>query len=83
VAFTRIAAIAPGKSVTVTLVVRPDSHAVVLDDGPSVYDADVVVERGRLQLSVGGGQPTSPGGGGGGTLNATVVVTNSSLVNSC
>ena len=79
VAFQRVRAIAPGSSVVVTLTVRPDSHAVVLDGGSSVYDADVVVQAGRLQLSVGGGQPTTSDG----SVSATVAVSNSSLVRSC
>jgi hypothetical protein len=52
----------------------------VLEGGPSVYDADVAVQSGRLLLSVGGGQPT---GAGGGTLSATVAVPKSSLLRNC
>jgi beta-glucosidase len=80
VAFERVRAIAPGKSLAVALTVRPESHAVVLEGGPSVYDADVAVQSGRLLLSVGGGQPT---GAGGGTLSATVAVPKSSLLRNC
>jgi beta-glucosidase len=79
VAYQRVRAIAPGASALLTLTVRPDSHAVVLDDGSSVYDADVVVEGGRLQLSVGGGQPNPHGG----TVSATVAVTESSPLGRC
>ena len=61
VAFKRVRAIAPGQSVEVALTVRPDSHTVVLDSGPSVYDADVTVQKGRLVLSVGGRQPSAHG----------------------
>ena len=70
VAYQRVRAIAPSESVLITLTVRPDSHAVVLDDGSSVYVADVVVQGGRLHLSVGGGQPSPHGR----TVSATVAV---------
>ena len=79
VAYQRVRAIAPSESVLITLTVRPDSHAVVLDDGSSVYVADVVVQGGRLHLSVGGGQPSPHGR----TVSATVAVSTSSLVRSC
>ena len=79
-AFERIKAIAPAQRVRVELTVSPESHAVVLDGGPSVYDANVAVQCGRLQLSVGGGQPQSSSGG---TLSATVMVSESSLVRDC
>ena len=84
---------------------------MVLDGGPSVYDAMVMVQvrapflqflhangdliskdklqtnvrnrrcaqDGRLELSVGGGQPTPQGG----TVAATVAVFNSSLLRNC
>lgn len=80
VAFARVRDIAPGAQVPVTLTVRPDSHAVVLDNNKSVYDADVVVQAGRVVFAVGGSQPTSPGAH---SLTATVMVKNSSLVRSC
>ena len=63
----------------VELTVTPSSHAVVLDNGPSVYDANVVVQAGRLELFVGGSQP----GPGRGTLNATVAVHNTASVDRC
>jgi len=72
VAFERVRDVPPGKTVEVKLTVTPGSHAVVLEGGRSVYDAHSVVQRGRLQLFVGGSQP----GKGRGCLNATVSVTN-------
>jgi beta-glucosidase len=81
VAFQRVRDIAPGQGVVVTLTVRPDSHAVVLD-GSSVYDADVAVQAGRLVLSVGGGQYSYDVGSN--TLSAIVQVYGSSApVRSC
>jgi beta-glucosidase len=79
VAFERIRDVPPGKSVEVKLTVTPASHAVVLDNGHSVYDAHTVVQAGRLQLFVGGAQP----GLGRGCLNATVAVKNSEIVKKC
>ena len=80
VAFQRVRAIPPGNRVVVALQVRPDSHAVVLDNGPSVYNADIAVQAGRLVLFVGGEQPDRHGGG---AMSAVVAVSNSSLLRGC
>jgi beta-glucosidase len=81
VAFQRVRDIVPGQSVVVTLIVRPDSHAVVLE-GSSVYDADVAVQAGRLALSVGGGQYSYDAGSN--TLSGIVQVgPGSAPVRSC
>ena len=59
VAFERVT-IPAGKTAEVELTVAPDSHAAVLDNGfADVYNGRdaVVVEKGRLELFVGGRQP--------------------------
>ena len=50
-----------GSSKTVTLAVKPDAHTVVTSDsgGEEIYlaSADVKIEKGDIELHVGGGQP--------------------------
>ena len=78
VAFERIRDVAPGATTTVTLTVSPESHASVDPDPASVYNERLVVETGRLVLSVGGGQPgRAPG------VAATVNVTSARLLGEC
>ena len=59
-AFTRVH-LPEGSSKDVTLVVKPESHSVVTSDGggESIYvaSADVKIEKGDIELHVGGGQP--------------------------
>jgi len=80
-AFERLAAIPPGRSVTVTLTVDPSSHAVVIPPDPSdpaasVYTDSRRVEAGTLEIYVGGSQPKPSGG----TLFATTTITTSSML---
>ena len=59
-AFTRVH-VPKGSSKTVTLAVKPDAHTVVTSDGGGeeiyVASADVKIEKGDIELYVGGGQP--------------------------
>ena len=83
-AFERVAAIQPGRSVTVTLSVAPSAHAVVMPPDPtdpssSVYTDSRHVEAGQLEIYVGGSQPKPSGG----TLHATTTITTSSMLRGC
>ena len=69
VAFARARDIAPGEARTVTLTVRPASHAVV-HPRADVYAEPRAIEAGPLVLSVGGAQPT--GAADDPTVSATV-----------
>eukprot|EP01052_Picozoa_sp_SAG31_P008993 SAG31_NODE_464_length_15318_cov_17.930876_6_plen_161_part_00 len=84
-AFDRVF-VSAGRTVTVNLPVKPESHSVVLDnhdeDGGDIYFGmnAVVVEAGRFQLFIGGGQPgtTAP------TLGpADVTISTTATVASC
>jgi beta-glucosidase len=64
--------IAAGSSVTVSLLLTPKYHAVVLDEGnTSFFHPSIAVEAGAIGVHVGGGQP----GFATGVLHANVTVT--------
>jgi hypothetical protein len=67
-----------GGSVTVTLDVLPDTHAVVYTNA-DVYHDSRQVEKGKLLLSVGGGQPDYYAG----AAKQVVTITDSKALNSC
>lgn len=81
-AFARVN-IKAGEAVTVDLNVAPNTHTVVLggDSFQDIYNAsrNIVVEKGTLQVSVGGGQP----GYYSGSLSTTVAVTSSKAIRNC
>ena len=84
VAFERVF-VAAGSSATVELAVVPETHTAVLDNSfeEIYYGRDaVVVEKGGLQLFVGGWQPDFPASGGS-VLSANATVTATATVVSC
>ena len=85
VAFERVF-VAAGKSVSVELSIVPETHTAVLDNSfEEIYDGReaVVVEKGALQLFVGGRQPDFPASGGSSVLSGNVTVTATATVVSC
>ena len=81
-AFARVH-VRKGGSATVTLVVKPDSHSVVTSDGggEAIYfaSADQQVEKGEIELHVGGGQP----GFYAGAVTTKASVTATAALSSC
>ena len=75
--FQRIRLINPQETRTVTLVVRPEYRAVVLNAADAYSDQRTIV-AGSIQVAVGGNQP-----GFGPTLTATIKVTGGSPLNKC
>lgn len=67
-----------GSSMTVQLVVRPDFHAVV-HDTENIFEGQIAVEKGPLEIYVGGGQPQFYTG----HVNTTVVVQNTPMLDTC
>ena len=87
VAFERVS-IAAGATATVKLSVEPETHAAVLDNDSDddIYDGReaVVVEKGVVQIFVGGGQPDfAQRMGQPAPLAANVTVSSQATVASC
>ena len=70
--------IAKGSSVTVQLVIQPEFHSVVYDSS-NIYQGQIAVEKGPLEIYVGGGQPLFYSG----YVNTTVTVQNTQMLDSC
>jgi beta-glucosidase len=88
-AFERIF-VPAGQQVSVSLSIVPESHVAILDNSfESIYDGRqaVVVEKGALELFVGGGQPEfvrhNDGSGSGSVMSVDVTVTATATVVSC
>eukprot|EP00040_Diaphanoeca_grandis_P032448 m.196622 g.196622 ORF g.196622 m.196622 type:complete len:903 (+) comp32628_c0_seq1:29-2737(+) len=77
VAFDRVY-IKAGDEMTVTLTITPDSYAVVYNNA-DIYKDSRQIEKGNVQLFVGGGQP----GWYKGSLSTTVAVTDTKPLASC
>jgi hypothetical protein len=67
-----------GQSAEVTIDIRADAYAVVHDNPADVYKDTRFVEKGELELYVGGGQPDYVS-----TLSTTVIVTSAKPLASC
>lgn len=76
--FERVEQLQPGEQRTVQLTIMPFFHAVVLN-GSDVFQPRLVVERGPLQVYVGGGQP----GYFAGHLEATIDISASADLRDC
>ena len=76
-AFRRVYDVQPEESVTVSLTLTPESHAVVIPDADSVYVDGRTVESGTLGIHVGGSQPNDS------TLKTQVTVATTQLLSLC
>jgi beta-glucosidase len=70
--------ISKGSSVTVQLVILPEFHSVVYDSS-NIYQGQIAVEKGPLEIYVGGGQPQFYSG----HVNTTVTVENTQMLDTC
>ena len=76
-AFTRLRGLAAGESRVARLRVAPDMHAAVLWSA-DVYRPRITVERGPLEIFVGGSQPAADG-----APQAVVTITGDALLKEC
>jgi len=67
-----------GESTTINFIVEPEWHSVIYD-GDDIYHGQVMVEKGVLTFSVGGGQPSYFSG----SLSGKVTITNTVPLSSC
>ena len=78
VAFERLSMIQPGATERIELTIEPSATAVVYPSS-DVYNDTRWVEKGKLELFVGGGQPDYTAG----TLAATAARSSTALLSSC
>jgi len=77
-AFERVPSIAPNEQRTVSLIITPEFHSAVLD-GTDIYQPTIDVQKGTLNIYVGGGQPDFfPG-----HLLTSVAITNTQPLDNC